>query len=86
MSKFNHKNKKNEDKKIIPTIDKKHQEMMLKFKQNEKKLEMFKKQRSKLKNKMLNESDSSVKATLKDRLLQINNSIKLIKNGKKNIY
>ena len=83
MSKFKTKKKKKEETKRIPTIDKKHQEMMLMFSQNEKKIELFKKQLSAIKIKMLNESDLSIKATLTDRLLQLKTSIKSIKNGKK---
>ena len=83
MSNFKTKKKKKEEKKIIPTVDKKHQEMMLKFKKNERKVELFKKEKSKLKIKILNETDISVKATLKDKLLQINKNIKLIKHEEK---
>ena len=82
MSKFKSKKQKKQDKKISPTIDKKHQEMMLKFKQNEKKKVILRKQKLKIQNKIQNTTIKSEVVTLQDELFLIKNKIKIIKSEK----
>jgi hypothetical protein len=83
MSRFKKKTKKKvQDKKISPTVDKKHQEMMQKFKQNEKKIRLLKKQKSTILANIQKTNNVTDGVRLKDGLMQIKNEILNIKREK----
>jgi hypothetical protein len=88
MKSLNFKVKKSKiiNNKISQTVDKKHNEMMQKFKKNDKILETLIKKKTKLRSHIANSKSMTDELTLNDDLSIIKDKIRAIKKEKKNYF